>query len=730
MKPAMPQPPSRAPRQNGPARRADPVPRLLGSLDRVEADGTLEGWCLAPATPQQHRTIAVTIDGHVVARAVCDRPRAEAAAGEAAAHGFLVRLAPGLLKSGVAVEVAVRDVATGQLVGEPVRVSWGAPAAAPGAARTRPERAGARAVARAARPALSGNLDRVTRDGWVSGWCWDPHSPGRKVSLDVLVDGAVVGATEASTWRADLQQAGIGDGRHGFAFALPYDVLAQKGTLRITVQESGGGGRTLGDPVTLRIGRLAESEQRVAALEQQVRLLRGKLDAMERQAADQPEAEERAARALFGTVAAFFRELADGAPEDARSFGPGRGVRATLDALAARLPALDLRAPARPPAVLVIVPATEPAEAVHRCLAAMRAADLDAAGELLLLDPGDADAQTALLPGLVRGLRYERCAPAGLVAACNQAIERSAAGLVAIVDPMVAVTADWLGAMQATFAAEPGAVLVGSQVLRADGLLQHGGFAIGRGALLRDPAQFAEADRSEHRVLRPVAAVAALACAADRARLVEHGGLDAGFRRLGHAVVALCAGLRAARPGGAGEPVLLQPAAAALWSGLEADPARTLPDLTGADEDARRLRLALLKAEADFRRRGRGRRRARAGGGRLGAAAGSRRRVGGGARADAGAAPARLAGYLRPGQRRPCGRAGSPRPGAARHRSGGAATASLGHAVSARPWGDAGSGAAGAPRQRDRAGSGGARTGAARQAGVRPCRSALPAGIA
>ncbi len=577
-------PPQKPPRPNAPrpatagGKRVRAAGRLLGSLDRIEPDGTLEGWCWSPATPLLHRTVAITVDGHVVARAACNRPRpdlAQAGRGEGD-HGFLLRLPQGVLRPGARAEIALRDVATGQLVGKPVRMTWGDGAAAPETA-----------VA-TARPPLSGNLDRVTRDGWVSGWCWDPQRPARRVGLDVLVDGTVVGTTQAGNWRADLQQAGIGDGSHGFAYALPYEVLARRGTLRISVRETGAG-RMLGEPVVLRIGRPAEGEQRVASLERQVRLLRAKLDQLERQSADQPAEEDRAARALFGTVAAFFRELAEGTPEEARGFGLGGGLRATLDELAARLPLLVLRSPPAAVDVLVIVPATEPVEVVHRCLASLHAAGVDSRAALLLLDPGEADARTALLPSLVRGLRYEHCGSGGLVAACNEAMRRGSANLVAFVDPRAGVAPAWLETLQATFEHEPDAAVVGSLVLRADGLVQHGGFAIGQGAILRDPAQFAEADRSEHRFLHPVGAVAALALGARRDRLLEQDGFDPAYSDLTHAVIAACARLRAS-----GAAVLVQPASAAFWNGLEADPGSTVPDLTGAGEDARRLRLALL----------------------------------------------------------------------------------------------------------------------------------------
>ena len=73
--------------------------------------------------------------------------------------------------------------------------------------------------------ALRGHLDlcAVGSDGTlrVAGWAWDLAHPGGPVCLDVVVDGAVVGLAYAEAYRADLEAAGIGDGRHGFDVTVP-----------------------------------------------------------------------------------------------------------------------------------------------------------------------------------------------------------------------------------------------------------------------------------------------------------------------------------------------------------------------------------------------------------------------------------------------------------------------------------------------------------------------------
>ncbi len=346
--------------------------------------------------------------------------------------------------------------------------------------------------------------------------------------------------------------------------------------------------------MTLRIGLLAEGERRAMELEREVRQLRARLDDLSREAEVRPAADERATRALFATVARFFQELAEGATEEARGYGFGPGLRATLDDLRARLPALAL---SRPPAVagtLVVVAATAPVEVVHRCLGALHAAGVDAAAELLVLDAGDADPAGALLPSLVAGLRYEHCAAAGLVGAMAAVLRDAAAPVVALVDPSVEVTLHWLAELRDTLAREDRAAAVGGLVVDADGLIRHGGFRVGPGGMLGDPALFADAALAEQRAMRPVDALGAFALVLDRAAALRAGNLDPAFQGLSHATIALCARLRAR-----GDRVLVQPSAAVRWGGGKAaHPTPVVPDLSEPTEDARRLRLLLLEMAA------------------------------------------------------------------------------------------------------------------------------------
>jgi glycosyltransferase involved in cell wall biosynthesis len=549
--------------------------RLHGSLDRVDPDGTIEGWCWSPDEPQTHRPINVFVDAKLVGQLLADQARNDllAAGVGDGRHGFFGRIEADRLIPGAAAVVTLCDQRSGQQLGPPVEVIW---------QQRQPEPPPPPAPAPAL---LAGTLDRVSRDGWVSGWCWYPERPDEHVALSVLVDDVAVGSVRADAFRQDLQQAGIGDGTHGFSYALPYRALADKGRLTVTVLERGTD-RRLGDPITMRIGRLSAAEERIEALERELRLLRGRLE--ELQAAADARADERAARALFGTVAAFFSDLASGVvTADGTGFGVA-GLAATLREVTSCHAPVLLAQPTQPLAT-VCVPATAGFDMLYGCLAALHAAGVDTAAEIVVVDDGGQGAAAALLPTLVRNVRYVFLVGGETLAAgCNALAETARGETLVFLAPQARLAPGWLAEIAGTLAREPGAVAAAGRVLRADGLLEATGLTFAADGALRDSGHLAEADRPEHSFLRRVDALAAHAVAVRRGAFLEAGGFSSLYTRTGHAMVDLTARL-AARGGG----VLYQPLAVATWqAGSGADDAAA-PDLSVPEEETLRLRERL-----------------------------------------------------------------------------------------------------------------------------------------
>ena len=82
---------------------------------------------------------------------------------------------------------------------------------------------------------IDGRVDEV-REGQVFGWAIDKNAPGRRLPVDILLDGEVVSQTVADGMRLDLAQVGVGDGRHGFAAWLPVHIWdGQRHSLEVRV---------------------------------------------------------------------------------------------------------------------------------------------------------------------------------------------------------------------------------------------------------------------------------------------------------------------------------------------------------------------------------------------------------------------------------------------------------------------------------------------------------------
>ncbi len=84
-----------------------------------------------------------------------------------------------------------------------------------------------------------GYLDSVDQNA-AKGWVFDHSDPSRPVEVELLVDGKSTGTYTANAFRADLAQAGRGDGYHGFEIPLPAAAL-EGGTHQVSIRTVGGG---------------------------------------------------------------------------------------------------------------------------------------------------------------------------------------------------------------------------------------------------------------------------------------------------------------------------------------------------------------------------------------------------------------------------------------------------------------------------------------------------------
>ena len=64
-----------------------------------------------------------------------------------------------------------------------------------------------------------GTLDGY-HDGTLLGWAWTPDDPNARLQVELVLDGTPGGCFLADVLRPDLRDAGMGDGRHGFAIPI------------------------------------------------------------------------------------------------------------------------------------------------------------------------------------------------------------------------------------------------------------------------------------------------------------------------------------------------------------------------------------------------------------------------------------------------------------------------------------------------------------------------------
>jgi hypothetical protein len=531
---------------------ANPTVTAIGNIDSVNAEGVVSGWCWSADEPDRHRLVAILVDGVDTAQTIAADARPDLAAlgyGDGC-HGFTVRLERGEFIPEQRSAIKLRDVATGQIIGAGIIFTWPA--------------------LRDDAPTLIGHIEGASDDGWVTGWAWTPTEPERRLTLDILVDGVAVGSTRASTYRPDLEQAGFGDGHYGFSFPLPWSIISNKGEMRLSIREASSG-EDFGETFVFRIGRLVEIEERINGLERHIRLMHARM--VEQAEAADAHRHDKAARDLFRTVAAFFHDLAE-RPEAAQE--GGAALRHAVGTVLDSHPPIALDVPDRPQATLLLL-ADGPLASIHACLAALKEGGLDRAVDIVLIDDQRHGADIALLPAIVRNLRYARAGQShDAAAARNDLMAEARTGIVVVMSSNIRPAGDAIGWLVRTFNEAPTAAIAGALITRDDGSVEHAGLR------MRGASHYAEIDLAAEPVsktLWSVDAVADLFYGLRRDMLIEAGGFPAGYDEPGQALAGVCLSMRAL-----GHGVVIQPRATGRLT------AAGLRDRAGSERDRRRIR--------------------------------------------------------------------------------------------------------------------------------------------
>lgn len=114
--------------------------------------------------------------------------------------------------------------------------------------------------------AIAGRVDRASGTR-LEGWAFDPHHPGRPVSVVAYDEAGPIGVASACERRHDLADAGFGDGRHGWSMQLD-PRICDDSLHSVRVRALGSGAWLEGSPIEVVNQRQsASTSQRFRALE-------------------------------------------------------------------------------------------------------------------------------------------------------------------------------------------------------------------------------------------------------------------------------------------------------------------------------------------------------------------------------------------------------------------------------------------------------------------------------
>jgi glycosyltransferase involved in cell wall biosynthesis len=243
------------------ANAAASPPTVCGYIDVVSPAGFVSGWCASIEAPYGPRSVAILVDGvRVLKGVICDlqRPDLQNSFIGDGRHGFEVTLPATKLKRGATSEVSLVDEASAETVGRVVSVVW----------------------ARDAGSLLEAQIEHVSPDGIVTGWCRQPSDRTGDITLEILLNGAACGTVRADQPRETADKPADGFGRYGFVFALDTTRLPLQPTHTVGLREAGGTTQ-IAVPVSWQWPHAERVEARLSAMERKLAALTQALDAPE-----------------------------------------------------------------------------------------------------------------------------------------------------------------------------------------------------------------------------------------------------------------------------------------------------------------------------------------------------------------------------------------------------------------------------------------------------------------
>lgn len=395
-------------------------------------NGVLQGWAYNPEKPEEKPSVRVFVDGNLVSEAKADFFMPELGIGEGK-HGFAVNLDPSVTMDRVSAKVKLGKRSYFLPVrGEIFKASVLHPSAKAANEDTPPKA-----------DFYEGFLDGV-KDGRLYGWAWNKSAPDERVILKICLAGEFTRAGKADIYQSGLNEAGIGDGAHGFSVPLP--VLPYPGVdVAIHVYAGKDDTELFGSPLTVRMPEISA--------------------ALTPDSADALKTLERVKYLSEGNAESkltALRAMAD--PDFAASFPP-------------------LSFPVhKSPEVSVIIPAYNHFALTYRCLCSLLLARTQARFEVILSDDASSD-ETARAEEIISGIKISRAKKnGGFISSCNRGASEAKGKYLVFLNNDTEVTHDWLDKLLETFKRDESVGIAGSKLIYPDGKLQEAGAILWRDA--------------------------------------------------------------------------------------------------------------------------------------------------------------------------------------------------------------------------------------------------------